>query len=199
MSAKGTTPQSTRIRYLKVAREYCNNGFIKWKAIRKVYPDMSEESCKSNTYNIFNNDIVQDEIEKFMRRSAGRADFGADKVMRLLTQYAEAGETLAKFKVPDGEGGLKWDFTEATEEDLALINSIERTEMKDGSMKTKVSHADPLVALDKLARVFGMFDDKLNVQTEMSLIDRINSSRARISQPGTIDTDAEEVEEDDDD
>ena len=202
MGAKGETDQSTRLRHIKVAREYCQNGFIKWKAIRKFYPDMSEASCKSNTYNIFSQDVIQEEIEKHMRRATGQANFGADRVMRLLAAYANAGETLAKFKKDDGKGGLKWDFTDATEDDLMLINSIENTEMKDGSMKTKVSHADPLVALDKLARIHGMFDDKLNIQTEMSLIDRINSSRARISQPGTIDTQADDVsdtkDEDDD-
>ena len=200
MSAKGTTPQTTIDRYKKIARVYIRNGFNKAKAIQEVMPDMSWASCQSNTYNIFNHKVTQDEVERLLRKAAATENIGPERVLRMLATYAEAGMMLAKFKKVNEDGGVEWDFTGATEEELITINQIETTVTKDGDRKSKVAMSDPLAAIDKLARIHGMYSDNLNVSTEVSLIDRINASRARISQPGTVDAIdvVEEGDEEDD-
>tara|TARA_R110000772_G_scaffold84378_1_gene178151 strand:- start:431 stop:1006 length:576 start_codon:yes stop_codon:yes gene_type:complete len=185
MSAKGTTPQSSRDRYLRCAKEYCRNGFNKTLALEKVY-GYSRKTASTNTYGVFSRDIVQNEIERLLKLANDRLEMGPERVLQLLAMYAEAGLALAKFKKVNEAGDLYWDFTDATEDELLLINQLETAEFTEGRgpnardvKKFKIGTSDPLAAIDKLARVYGMYDDKLKIQGEISLKDRINAGRKR--------------------
>lgn len=182
--------QSATLRYKAVAREYCRNGFNKTAAIEKVYPNYNETSKRSNICNIFSDERVQNEIERLLRQAEKKIEFGPEQVLEMLKMYAESGFTLAKFKKVSEEGDVYWDFTDATEEDLAYLHQLEVSEYVEGRGKTarkvkkfKIGSTNPLDALDKLARIYGLYQDNLNLQGEQSLIDRINAGRKRVEKP----------------
>jgi phage terminase small subunit len=182
--AEGTTTVA-REKYLRCAKEYCRNGFNKTMALEKVYR-YSHRTAMQNTWRIFSHPVTMNEVERLLKMANDRLEMGPERVLQLLGLYAEAGIHLAKFKKVNGNGDLYWDFTDATEEELLLVNQLETAEYTEGRgegardiKKFKIGHSDPLAAIDKLARVYGMYDDKLKLSGEMSLIDRINAGQKR--------------------
>jgi phage terminase small subunit len=179
--------QPAKDRALALAQEYVRNGFDKTKAV-EVVTGWAHEVATKNTWRLFNNPVTEDEIKRLMDKSTKSAEMDADRVMKLLTMYAESGITLAKFKVTNADGELFWDFTGATEEELALVHSLEVSTYMEGRgddarevRKWKITTSDPLVALDKLARALGMYTENIKVSGELSLIDRINAARRTAS------------------
>lgn len=185
MSAKEhNTTGVARDKYLRCAKEYCRNGFNKTMALEKVYR-YSHRTATQNTWRIFSHPVTMNEVERLLKMANDRLEMGPERVLQLLGLYAEAGLALAKFKKVH-EGDLYWDFTDATEEELLLVNQLETAEYTEGRgpdarqiKKFKIGHSDPLTAIDKLARVYGMYDDKVKLSGELSLIDRINAGQKR--------------------
>ena len=104
----------------------------------------------------------------------------------MMKLYAESGLRLAKFKKVNDDGELYWDFTDATEEELQAITTLETATYMEGRgpasrevKRMKIGALDPLMALDKLARAYGLYQDNLNLSGETSLVDRINAGRKR--------------------
>ena len=189
----GKTQQSATLRYKAVAREYCRNGFNKTAALEKVY-GWKHKTAVNNTTNIFGDKRVQDEIERLLKAAQNKIEFGPEQVLEMLKFYAESGVTLAKFRKVNENGELHWDFSDATEEDLAMIHQLEVAEYVEGRGSTarkvkkfKIGSSDPLSALDKLARIYGMYNDSLKLDGEVSLVDRINAGRKRINKDGDDD------------
>jgi hypothetical protein len=188
----GQSPEQKRRnkeRYLALAREYCRNGFNKTAAVETVM-GWKHETAKNNTHKYFNaNEIVIAEVRRLMDLDGKDAEQRVKRIMELLELYAEGGMILAKFKKVDPTSGdLYWDFTGATQEELMTINSLETAEFAEGRgpdarhiKKFKIGHSDPLMALDRLARIHGMYQDNLNVQGELSFKDRINAARNRLA------------------
>src|SRR3546814_14755971 len=109
-----------------------------------------------------------------------------------LMSLADSKITLAKFKKGAEDGSLYWDFTGATEEELKVIQGIATETYKDGRSKDarmvkkfKPVLVDPKSTLDSLARIQGLFNDKVTVEGELSLIDRIERGRKRAGQEET--------------
>ena len=181
--------EASLIKFRAVAIEYCSNGYNKTAAVAKVYGWKTETATK-NTWKIFSDPITQAHIDDILRKANKNIDFGPEKVLKLMQMYAESGINLARFKKKNADGQLYWDFSEATEEDLIIINTLETSTYVEGRgkdaktiKKVKIGATDPLVALDKLARVYGLYQDNLNITGEQSMVDRINAGRKRANLP----------------
>ena len=136
---------------------------------------------------IFEGASFQAELELQQSRLRKKYHLDEDWVVERMMRLADAGETLSKFKKVTKGGGLEWDFTGATPEELVAINDIvttTRTEKGGGKVVTcKIGYTDPKAALDSLMRKLGLFKDGLDLPGVISLVDRINAGRNQ-SRPG---------------
>lgn len=140
-------------------------------------------TARGNPESVYNRPRVAQELERRQLALREKSQLSEEWVIKRLMMLADAGAILAKFKKVTPTGGLKWDFAGATEEELACINELTVTvnESEDGKSSTrfKIGHSDPAGALVSLARVQGMFKDKVQFEGELSLVDRITRGRER--------------------
>lgn len=142
----------------------------------------SEATARSNAKSVFGRPVVAQELARRRLEIRDKYKLSEEWVTERFMRIADAGKTLAKFKKVLPGGKLNWDFTGATDEELALINELTVTTTEDeGSVRThnKISTSDPLGALNSLARVQGMFKDKIQFEGELSLVDRLARGRER--------------------
>lgn len=144
---------------------------------------------KANAYSarLFRRPEIQAEIAKRQKRLREKHELTQDWVIERLMAIADSGRVLAKYKIPQPDGTLAWDFRDATEEDLAAISELSVDFYTEGKgdkaeqiKKFKVSVSDPKGALDSLARHLGLFNDKMTVQGEVSLVERLQKGRDRV-------------------
>ncbi len=82
---------------------------------------------------------------------------------------------------------LTWDFTDATLEELSLINDMKIDSYSEGRgqqaravKRFKINCGDPKAALDSLARILGAFNDNMTIKGELSMVERLHAGRARV-------------------
>ena len=108
-------------------------------------------------------------------------------VIERLMRVADSGIVMAKFKKVTADGKLDWDFTNATLEELSLINDMNIDSYTEGKGESarkvkrfKLNVSDPKSALDSLARILGMFNDNMTIKGELSMVERLHAGRARV-------------------
>lgn len=159
---------------------YLANGFKKKKAMLDAG---YAEGSTLKPERIFGKPTVKAEIERQQNELIKRNEVDADWVISRLRDRADCGNLLAKFKRVDPDGQLFWDFTDATQFELSLVQAVGvefgRSGRGEGAIditRSKVELPDAHAALMALARHLGLFDDKLTVQG--SIADSIAEGRA---------------------
>ena len=127
------------------------------------------------------------EIERRREKIIKDHELTMDWVIERLMRIADGGRTLAKFKKVTADGKLDWDFTDATLEELSLINDMNIDSYTEGRgegarnvKRFKLNVGDPKSALDSLARILGMFNDNMTIKGELSMVERLHAGRARV-------------------
>ena len=168
---KNADPRELTVKQELAITEFMNNGGKKADAMRAA--GYSETFAKTRHSYFFNLPQVQARLELRRKRLAKRHDLTQDWIIKRFMDMADAGNTLAKFKKIGEDGELFWDFTGATEEDLALVSELSYDYYTEGRgdqakdvKKFKVTLPDRKAALDSLARHLGLFNDKLQVTTD---------------------------------
>ncbi len=165
----------------KLVAEYFANGFSKVEALRAA--GYSETTATTNPQKIFDNPHVVREIERRKKLLFARTQLSAEWIITRIMKLADSGNTLAKFKKTQPEGTLCWDFSDATPEELALIQGLAVEFYTDDAglvvKKFKIKDQDPLAALALLARIEGLFQDKLKVEADDEMIKALQAGRLR--------------------
>ena len=176
------------------AIQFFMQGMTKVDAL--VYAGYSRNTA-NQSQTVFSRPRVAAELERRQLALRKKSALTEEWVINRFMMIADSGTILARFKKVTPDGGLRWDFTGATEEELSVINeltviTVESTDLEGvKTIKTnyKVGTQDPAGALNSLTRIQGMFNDKVQFQGELSLVDRIIRGRARAR---IIDHDPEE-------
>ena len=151
----------------------------------------SERTARGNPGAIFDAPQVVAEIERRQLKLQKRHTVTMD---RLIEEYAHiAFARYGDILEIDQSTGTAWlDMRKATPEILAAIAEFATDEYKEGRgedgavvMKMKVKLHDKKAALDSLTRIMGGFNDKLKVEGEVSLVDRLQRGRERARLVGT--------------
>lgn len=125
-------------------------------------------------YRLFNTNGVKKLIAD--RKKALREKFEAsfENIVAELGELVQGYKKLAKYKKVDDKGLPYWDFTGATEEDLAFITSMDVEVSFDESdedapvqvRKVKISGADlkdAKAALDALSKIIGLDKNRVEI------------------------------------
>ena len=181
-----TTPKKKPLseKYIRTIEFYFENGFNKQEAMLSA--GWAEVTAKTDTTRFFTREDVKEEIARRQAKLAKKHELTTDWIITRLKRISNASEALTKFKKVDEDGNLYWDFTGATQEDLKVISEFITESYKDGRGKNakivrkfKLKARDEKGALDSLARIKGMFDDKMTVEGELSLVERLQRGRKR--------------------
>ena len=177
---RGMKPLSDK--QLAVIEAYFENGWDKEKAM--LTAGYSPNTSATNTQSVFSRPDVIAEIAAKKARREQVSDINTEWVMQRFARLAMAGESLAKYKKVQPDGSLAWDFTGATQEDLAVITELgvdyyTEGRGKDGIevKKFRVKVPDMQAALVAIARHLGAFNDSLEVTGDVSA--KIAAGRAR--------------------
>lgn len=186
-------PSKKRIsdRHKRLANLYFECNFNKDEATRRAgYAHANKVSPR-----LFGREDVKEEIEKIRKRMEEKFELTNEWIIKQLMVIAYSGVSLAKFmkKTPDGK--LDWDFTDATPEELAAINSIQTEVEMEGKAggkikKFKLTTVDRLKALEMLARIQGMFQDKTEANVTVNLWDRLDEGRQQARKEEEVDGDS---------
>lgn len=173
-------------RHRRVLDHYFENGCQSMYAAMRAC-GFSESTSKRAQYTVFGRPEVTAEIERRHEMLRKKTEINNEWVLERLAAIADAGRALARYKKVDESGALYWDFTEATPEDLALINDLTVEEYAEGRgagkrdvKKTKIGVTEPKSALDSIARILGMFQDRVRVEDERSVVERLRAGRGRV-------------------
>jgi phage terminase small subunit len=162
---KGISPKHKRLVDL-----YFANGFNKDKAAR----DAGYSAYRQYSNRLFYHPDVVAEIERRRLRLEQKYKLTEDWITERLMRLADADVQLAKFQKVDEQGVAYWDFTGATQEELALIKGLQsdvEVSPEDGkaARKLKIDKPDSMRALEILARIQGMFKDKQQVEATVKV------------------------------
>jgi len=153
--------------------EYMINGFNIQAALLAAGYTASSANNSDETW--YRNKELQKYLKKRKAIIAEKHQLTEDWVIQRLMQRADSGRLLAKFKKIDEDGQLFWDFTGATDHELALVSAIGMELAKSGRgdgaidvKRVKVQEADAHAALMALGRHLGIFNDKLEVTGSMA-------------------------------
>lgn len=137
-------------------------------------------------YAVLNQPLVAKAIEAARAKVATKLEVSREWVMGKYKKWADAPEVLAKFKKVEEDGSIRLDFSGATQEELSLITEVTTDYYTDGRgegarevKKFKVSGVDPKASVDQLGRMIGVFNDKMTVTGELSLVERLQRGRER--------------------
>jgi len=181
--SKSRVPKKCTFRQLRAIDHFFANGGNKKLAMLSA--GYSESTARYNSGAWYDKPRVQQEINRRQKALSKKHDLNADWVIQRMMRLATAGEVLAPYKRIDREGMLFWDFTGASEEELALVSElsvdiITEGEGEDRSIvkKFKIKYPDAMQALMALARHLGLLNDKLELSGSLS--ERIQAGRARL-------------------
>lgn len=166
----------------RLVTEYLSNDMNECQAM--LASGYSESTARDHPEKVFRHPAVVAEIERRQERLALAAELDQAWIIERLMELANGARTLAKFKKVGDDGTLHWDFTGASEADLALIKSM-ATETSMGAdavvlKKFKIETADPVAVLNSLARIAGLFQDRLKIESDEGVIEILQSARNRI-------------------
>ena len=131
---------------------------------------------------VFDRPDVKAEIARRQARTAKKHNLSEDWVIERLMKLAMSGDILAPYKHVQEDGTITWDFTDAPEEDLALVRELKTEVYQEGRgkdavnvKKFQVKEPDIHGALIALARHLGLFNDKLEITG--SLAERLQAGK----------------------
>jgi hypothetical protein len=166
--------------------EYLRNGCKVVEAL--IFAGYAVSTAKTNADMVFDNPVVKAYLEKRQAKIAEKMGMDAEEVAMRMARFARAPEIMAKY-VREDKGSLYYDFTNADPEDFDVIVGIQTETYSEGRgpdkrevKKFKIVLPDSKGALDSLARILGMNNDKLRVSTDEDLIAIIQSGRNRVKQ-----------------
>ena len=136
-------------------------------------------STKTPPSQVFGRDDVKHEIARRREEVAEKYDISQEWLVERLAKIADSNLALARYKKVDFEGRLYWDFTGATQEELALIDEL-TVSIKMGVHTMKIGTPSRQAAIDSLARILGFNKDKLKLSGEVSLVERLQRGRDRV-------------------
>lgn len=156
MQAKQTLTYKQRL----FVEEYIKNkGNATRAAIKAGYSESTARTIGAE--NLTKPDILA-EINKRTKAAQKRKVAQADEVLELLTKHAR-GKTKEEQVVVEKTGA---DYSEAK------------------IVKRKVAPKDQLYALDRLARIHGLFNDKLEISTTVETSDMLRDISAQFEERG---------------
>ncbi len=170
-------------RHRVLVDEYFKCNFNKDEAVRRA-GFTSDANSYSNR--LFRRPDVVAEISRRRKRLAEKMELTTDWIVSRLMILANSNLTLAKFMRVDDLGQVSWNFEGASPEELACIKELTLEKFLGGregggGMKFKVSGQDSLAALNSLARIQGLFKDKVEVSGPGSLVEKLNKGRERVN------------------
>ncbi len=139
----------------------------------------SENSATTGQDLVFNHPVVLKELKRRQEENRKEYKLDEDWVIQRLMRLVDSGSILAKFKKVLPDGKLDWDFTGATEDDLACINELTVGFDKEGRRTMKIGTESIVAAADKLMRKLGSYQDVTINIGEVTLSDRIDRGRER--------------------
>lgn len=168
--------------------DYWFENHCRSKAAAMIKGGYAKQTAHDQAESImFGRPEVKAEIECRQAELRQKNKLTVDWVISRLQAVASAPEKLAKYLVVTDDGQLNWDFTDATIEDLSLINDMSVETFLKGRgdnacdvKKFKIGLSDRKAALDSLARILGMFDDSMTLKGEITMIERLHAGRARV-------------------
>lgn len=168
----------------RAVTEYFDNGFQKEKAM--LAAGYSPCHARKHMDRFFRTPVVVAEVKRRLERQAKAVDLNREWILSRFMAIADADATLAKYKVVNPDGSLGWDFTGATEAELKFARSLQVEFYTDGRgeyarevKKFKIDTSDPLTALTALARIEGMFADRLKLEGDDGVIEELQAGRNR--------------------
>lgn len=176
----------------KLVNEYFKNGGHKTNAMKSAGIGGGDLYRHTNT-SVFNQPAVKREVERRIARMEKKYELDEDWVVQRFMRIADAntGDILMKLQDNDFDlSVLTSDERYAIEELSDEMEYVGRGDNKIRVRKTKVKTKSNLQALTALARKLGMFNDKVSITGEISLVDRIQAGRKR-----ALDVEFEEVKE----
>lgn len=183
------------------AVEFYMQGCGKTESMLKA--GYSKNYSEKRQTHFFNRDDISREVEKRRFAMKTRNNKIVDRIQDELAKIAffNIGEVIEVTE----EGDIIFNYDEATMEEFAAIGEITvetyvegRGEDAQTVKRVKVKPYDKKAALDSLARIHGMFNDKLLVGDEGSLEQRLQAGRQRarqINAPDVVEGDYEVVGE----
>ena len=157
------------------------------KAAALMKAGYSKGSAADQAERVFGRPEVKAEIEHRETELRQKNELTVDWVISRLQAVASAPEKLAKYITITEDGKLDWNFTDASIEDLSLINDLAVESYLKGRgdnacdvKKFKIGLSDRKAALDSLARILGMFDDSMTLKGELTMVERLHAGRARV-------------------
>ena len=166
----------------RVVTEYLSNGLQEGEAMRAA--GYEESTCQDHPERVFKHPAVVAEIERRQELAASAANLDQSWIIERLMALADAPRVLAKFKKVTRDGMLRWDFTGITDVELALIKTLSTETLSAGEQgvlkKFKIDTTDPLAVLNSLARIAGLFQDRIKLESDEGVIEILQSARNRI-------------------
>ena len=150
--------------------EFCQE-FVKTnhatKSYQKAYPEAGERSAASSAQNLLKKSNIIQRIEEIRVKVDKKSTMEAEDVLRCW-------ESIAKFNVSDimefnGTEAYVKDFSQVPREVLYNVKSIETQRLGKGddqTLVTKITFYSKEKALDALARIKSMYNDKLKVENK---------------------------------
>lgn len=180
-----------KIRYWRVIDYYFANGFKQSEAMLAV--GYSDFVSKHRQHIVFGREDVKQEIAKRMAKLREKSEVDRDWIIEKYKQLVETslGELI---EVDENDGRYGWvDLKKLTPAQRVWITEFTVEEYKEGRgenaeavIKTKIkmiSDSTKKGALDSLSRILGLFNDKVTLEGEVSLVERLQRGRERANLP----------------
>jgi phage terminase small subunit len=163
---------------------YFANGCVSQRrALREC--GYAETTAVGNPHSVFQRDDVRAEIDRRHKLQSRRRDITEDNIKAEYAKVAFA--SLGDLLEVNEDGSAYLDMAKITEDQKAALAEYQvesYTDKEDGGegvkvKKSRIKFHSKLAALDSLARIMGMFKDKVEVSGTMSLVERIAKARER--------------------
>lgn len=179
---KGISPQQ-----LLAVDHYFACGFNKREALLRA--GYSEKTAEGNPHSVFNHPFVVAEVERRQKELAKKNNVTAE---RIVQEFAKIGfSNLGDLVEVNPDGSAYLDMRKITPEQRAALSEFTVDEYEEGRgegavavKKFKIKFHDKKGALDSLARHLGMFNDKVEVSGELSIVERLQRGRDRVRLQG---------------
>ena len=172
-------------RQYRLVNEYFLHEGNRGEALRAA--GYADTTSKTMTDRIFNHPLVVDAIKKRRAAISKKVELTQEWVIEQFMSLATAGIRLTKFKKVAEDGTLYWDFTGATEKELEAVYLIGMEMYTEGRgefarevKKFKINDMDPVNALQALARIQGMFSDRLKIEGDDEVVKLLQEGRRRV-------------------
>ena len=141
---------------------------------------------QDNPKQVFSHPDVEEELERRLKIMTTKADVDAEYVLKHLINIVEADMgSLLSFN-PD-TGQLEYDWENFSPEQKKVVQEFTTESYQKGRgdnavpvVKTRLRTMDKLKALEMIAKYLGMFKERIEVEGELGIADRIMRNRQRM-------------------